>query len=112
MRWRAEPSVGPINLPAGCAGADQAELADTLRSADTFERKVDTGIEARRRSLEGGREVKALRRHAGTRHRLWGTTHAPPHAAQLAGEAMIVFAALRRPAADAVFRPPRLDHSP
>src|SRR5262245_32263331 len=111
MRRRAEPGVGPVDFPAGCAGADQAELADTLRSADTFEREGDAGIEARRRSLEVGRKVEALCRHAGARHRLRGAAHAPPHAAQLAGKAMVVLAALRCPAANTIFRPPHLDYS-
>src|SRR4051794_10579298 len=57
-----------------------------------------------------GRSVEALGSHSGSRDGLRRPTHASPHPAQFAGEAVIIFAALGEPGSYSVLSTTHLDH--
>ena len=111
MRRRTECGIDAVDFPAGSAATNDAEVADAFILADTVKDKRDARVETRGRALIEGRTVEALRSHAGAGHRLRRATHAPPHATEFTREARVVFAALRGPRADAVFRAANFDNT-
>src|SRR5262249_18533356 len=64
-----------------------------------------------RGTLVKGRDVKTLRGHARASHQLRGAAHAPPHTPKLAGETVIILAALGLPGADPVLSTAHFDDS-
>src|SRR5262245_61647101 len=109
MRRRAEPAVGAIDLEAGGAVADEAEITDALVGADALEDEGRARIEAVGPASVVGADVEALRGEAGADQRLRRAAVAPPQAAILSGEAVIVLAGLGCPGADAPLGAAHLD---
>src|SRR5262249_22629362 len=111
MRWRAQRAVGTVDLPASGTAANEAKITDRFGGTKALEDKGHPWVKTVWGTLVIGRYVEALRGHAGPSHRLGRASHAPPHAAELTGKAVIVLAAFGEPGADAILSTAHLDHA-
>src|SRR5215510_4358230 len=111
MRWRAQSVVGAVDLPAGSTTANQAKIANPLGSANACEDERHAWVKTLWGAFIKGRDVKTLRGHTRTNHRLRGAAHTPPHTPELTSETVIVLAALGLPGADPVLGPAHFDHA-
>src|SRR5262249_14653132 len=111
MGRRAQSTVGAVDLPPCRPTANQAKIANLFGGANAFEDESHTWVKTLWGAFIKGRDVKTLRGHTRTSHRLRGSAHTPPHTPKLTSETVIVLAALGLPGADPVLGPAHFDHA-
>src|SRR5215813_1678340 len=110
MRRRAEAAVVAVDLRAGGAAKDQAEIADPLLGADAVEDPGGARIEAAGLAAVEGRGVEALGNESHADQALRRAAEPQPQPAGLAGEAVVVLARLGGPGPRPGFAAADLDH--
>src|SRR6266542_5753183 len=106
----AQGAVSPVDFPSGSTTTDEAKITNPLSGANPLEDERHPWVKTLWGTFVIGRHVKTLGRHARPSHRLGGPSHAPPHAPEFTGKAVIVLTAFGQPGADAVLGTAHLDH--
>ncbi len=105
MRRGAESRIDTVDFPTRCPASNETKIADPFGFANAVENKRGSEVETLRGALVVGGQIEALSGHSCARYRLRRASHAPPHAAELFGETVVVLATFGHPRANAVFGP-------